>query len=88
MLIIYHANYNSFPLPPLPVFKVIFTRLHRVFLSVSLSPLCVLTTSCLLSLTQVVLLGKFNGQGLGPDHELLVRCTKGQEYVKVMRIRK
>ncbi|XP_033470192.2 pyridine nucleotide-disulfide oxidoreductase domain-containing protein 1 isoform X1 [Epinephelus lanceolatus] len=33
---------------------------------------------------KVVLLGKFNGQGLGPDHELLVRCTKGQEYVKVI----
>lgn len=33
--------------------------------------------------TQVVLLGKFNGQGLGSDQELLVRCTKGQEYVKV-----
>ncbi|KAM6895941.1 pyridine nucleotide-disulfide oxidoreductase domain-containing protein 1 isoform 1-T1 [Lycodopsis pacificus] len=33
---------------------------------------------------KVVLLGKFNGQGLGPDHELLLRCTKGQEYVKVV----
>ncbi|XP_073337187.1 pyridine nucleotide-disulfide oxidoreductase domain-containing protein 1 [Pagrus major] len=33
---------------------------------------------------KVVLLGKFNGQGLEPDHELLVRCTKGQEYVKVV----
>lgn len=33
---------------------------------------------------KVVLLGKFNGQGLGPDHELLVRCTKGVEYVKVV----
>lgn len=33
---------------------------------------------------KVVLLGKFNGQGLGPDHELLVRCTKGHEYVKVV----
>ncbi|KAG7495904.1 pyridine nucleotide-disulfide oxidoreductase domain-containing protein 1 isoform X1 [Solea senegalensis] len=33
---------------------------------------------------KVVLLGKFNGQGLGTDHELLVRCTKGQEYVKVV----
>uniref|UniRef100_A0A8C1U383 Pyridine nucleotide-disulfide oxidoreductase domain-containing protein 1 n=1 Tax=Cyprinus carpio TaxID=7962 RepID=A0A8C1U383_CYPCA len=32
----------------------------------------------------VVLLGKFNAQGLGRDHELLVRCTKGQEYVKVV----
>lgn len=33
---------------------------------------------------KVVLLGKFNAQGLGLDHELLVRCTKGQEYVKVV----
>ncbi|XP_067347131.1 pyridine nucleotide-disulfide oxidoreductase domain-containing protein 1 isoform X2 [Channa argus] len=33
---------------------------------------------------KVVLLGKYNGQGLGPDHELLVRCTKDQEYVKVV----
>uniref|UniRef100_A0A672M2L9 Pyridine nucleotide-disulfide oxidoreductase domain-containing protein 1 n=1 Tax=Sinocyclocheilus grahami TaxID=75366 RepID=A0A672M2L9_SINGR len=33
---------------------------------------------------KVVLLGKFNAQGLGQDHELLVRCTKGQEYVKVV----
>ncbi|XP_055009443.1 pyridine nucleotide-disulfide oxidoreductase domain-containing protein 1 isoform X2 [Boleophthalmus pectinirostris] len=31
---------------------------------------------------KVVLLGKFNAQGLGPNYELLVRCTKGQEYVK------
>ncbi|KAI7797797.1 pyridine nucleotide-disulfide oxidoreductase domain-containing protein 1 isoform X1 [Triplophysa rosa] len=33
---------------------------------------------------KVVLLGKFNAQGLGQDHELLVRCTKGREYVKVV----
>ncbi|KAB5542186.1 hypothetical protein PHYPO_G00088550 [Pangasianodon hypophthalmus] len=33
---------------------------------------------------KVVLLGKFNAQGLGSDHELLVRCTKGLEYVKVV----
>ncbi|XP_066524120.1 pyridine nucleotide-disulfide oxidoreductase domain-containing protein 1 [Hoplias malabaricus] len=33
---------------------------------------------------KVVLLGKFNAQGLGSDHELLVRCTKAQEYVKVV----
>ncbi len=26
---------------------------------------------------QVVLLGKFNAQGLGQNHELLVRITKG-----------
>ncbi|XP_029681642.1 pyridine nucleotide-disulfide oxidoreductase domain-containing protein 1 isoform X1 [Takifugu rubripes] len=31
---------------------------------------------------KVVLLGKFNAQGLGSDHELLVRCTKDREYVK------
>lgn len=35
-------------------------------------------------LLQVVLLGKFNGQGLGLNQELLVRCTKGHEYVKVV----
>lgn len=33
---------------------------------------------------KVVLLGKFNAQGLGADHELLLRCTPGQEYVKVV----
>jgi len=33
----------------------------------------------------VVLLGKFNAQGLGSDHELLLRCTKGREYVKVTK---
>ncbi|XP_036005083.1 pyridine nucleotide-disulfide oxidoreductase domain-containing protein 1 isoform X2 [Fundulus heteroclitus] len=33
---------------------------------------------------KVVLLGKFNAQGLGSNHELLVRCTKGQEYIKVV----
>ncbi|XP_076860845.1 pyridine nucleotide-disulfide oxidoreductase domain-containing protein 1 isoform X2 [Brachyhypopomus gauderio] len=33
---------------------------------------------------KVVLLGKFNAQGLGQDYELLVRCTKGVEYVKVV----
>ncbi|XP_038833653.1 pyridine nucleotide-disulfide oxidoreductase domain-containing protein 1 [Salvelinus namaycush] len=33
---------------------------------------------------KVVLLGKFNGQGLGLNQELLVRCTKGHEYVKVV----
>ncbi|XP_054845312.1 pyridine nucleotide-disulfide oxidoreductase domain-containing protein 1 [Eublepharis macularius] len=32
---------------------------------------------------KVVLLGKYNSQGLGLDHELMLRCTKGQEYVKV-----
>ncbi|XP_072922230.1 pyridine nucleotide-disulfide oxidoreductase domain-containing protein 1 [Hemitrygon akajei] len=33
---------------------------------------------------KVVLLGKYNAQGLGRDHELLLRCTRGQEYVKVV----
>ena len=33
---------------------------------------------------KVVLLGKFNAQGLDNDHELLVRCTKGIEYIKTV----
>ncbi|XP_068134136.1 pyridine nucleotide-disulfide oxidoreductase domain-containing protein 1 [Hyperolius riggenbachi] len=33
---------------------------------------------------KVILLGKYNAQGLGLDHELLLRCTKGKEYVKVV----
>ncbi|XP_062518956.1 pyridine nucleotide-disulfide oxidoreductase domain-containing protein 1-like [Corticium candelabrum] len=33
---------------------------------------------------KVVLLGKYNAQGLGNDYELLLRCTPGQEYVKVV----
>lgn len=33
---------------------------------------------------KVVLLGKYNAQGLGSDHELLVRCTKAVEYVKIV----
>nr|XP_048288539.1 pyridine nucleotide-disulfide oxidoreductase domain-containing protein 1 isoform X8 [Myodes glareolus] len=33
---------------------------------------------------KVVLLGKYNAQGLGSDHELMLRCTRGQEYVKVV----
>ncbi|XP_076153261.1 pyridine nucleotide-disulfide oxidoreductase domain-containing protein 1 [Alosa pseudoharengus] len=33
---------------------------------------------------KVVLLGKFNAQGLGQNHELLLRCTKGHEYIKVV----
>lgn len=33
---------------------------------------------------KVVLLGKFNAQGLGNEYELLLRCTKGKEYVKVV----
>jgi NAD(P)H-nitrite reductase large subunit len=33
---------------------------------------------------KVVLLGKYNAQGLGQDYELLLRYTKGMEYVKVV----
>ncbi|XP_028391789.1 pyridine nucleotide-disulfide oxidoreductase domain-containing protein 1-like [Dendronephthya gigantea] len=33
---------------------------------------------------KVILLGKYNGQGLGSDYEVLLRCTMGQEYVKVV----
>nr|XP_004664474.2 pyridine nucleotide-disulfide oxidoreductase domain-containing protein 1 isoform X1 [Jaculus jaculus] len=33
---------------------------------------------------KVVLLGKYNAQGLGSEHELMLRCTRGQEYVKVV----
>ncbi|KAK7491524.1 hypothetical protein BaRGS_00017163 [Batillaria attramentaria] len=33
---------------------------------------------------KVVLLGLFNAQGLGNDYELLLRVTKGEEYVKVV----
>ncbi|XP_037771838.1 pyridine nucleotide-disulfide oxidoreductase domain-containing protein 1 isoform X4 [Chelonia mydas] len=33
---------------------------------------------------KVVLLGKYNAQGLDLDCELMLRCTKGQEYVKVV----
>ncbi|XP_076348850.1 pyridine nucleotide-disulfide oxidoreductase domain 1 [Tachypleus tridentatus] len=33
---------------------------------------------------KVVLLGLYNGQGLGGDYEILVRVTKGEEYVKVI----
>uniref|UniRef100_A0ABM5GDU5 Pyridine nucleotide-disulfide oxidoreductase domain-containing protein 1 n=1 Tax=Pogona vitticeps TaxID=103695 RepID=A0ABM5GDU5_9SAUR len=33
---------------------------------------------------KVVLLGKYNAQGLGSDHELMLRVTKGQEYIKVV----
>lgn len=33
---------------------------------------------------QVILLGKYNAQGLALDYELMLRCTKGQEYVKVV----
>ncbi|KAM8974684.1 pyridine nucleotide-disulfide oxidoreductase domain-containing protein 1 isoform 2-T2 [Pelodytes ibericus] len=33
---------------------------------------------------KVILLGKYNAQGLGTDHELMLRCTKGMEYVKLV----
>lgn len=33
---------------------------------------------------KVILLGKFNAQGLGHDYEILLRVTKGLEYVKVV----
>ena len=33
---------------------------------------------------KVILLGKFNGQGLNNDYQVLLRCTKGKEYVKVI----
>ncbi|CAG0890154.1 unnamed protein product [Darwinula stevensoni] len=33
---------------------------------------------------KVVLLGLFNGQGLGTDYEVLLRVTKGEEYVKAI----
>ncbi|XP_054135577.1 pyridine nucleotide-disulfide oxidoreductase domain-containing protein 1-like [Melozone crissalis] len=33
---------------------------------------------------KVVVLGKYNAQGLGSEHELMLRCTKGHEYIKVV----
>ncbi|XP_005090885.1 pyridine nucleotide-disulfide oxidoreductase domain-containing protein 1 [Aplysia californica] len=33
---------------------------------------------------KVVLLGKFNAQGLGDDFEILLRVSKGEEYVKAI----
>uniref|UniRef100_A0A5S6QA76 Pyridine nucleotide-disulfide oxidoreductase domain-containing protein 1 n=1 Tax=Trichuris muris TaxID=70415 RepID=A0A5S6QA76_TRIMR len=33
---------------------------------------------------KVILIGCFNGQGLRPDHEALVRVTPDEEYVKVL----
>ena len=33
---------------------------------------------------KVILLGKFNGQGLGSDYEVLLRMTKGVEFIKVV----
>lgn len=59
--------------------KVVFTFYNK-FYNHSISDLSIY----FLSFFKVVLLGKFNAQGLGLDHELLLRCTKGQEYVKVV----
>lgn len=33
---------------------------------------------------KVVLLGKFNGQGLSNDHKLLIRVNEGEQYVKAV----
>ena len=33
---------------------------------------------------KVILLGLFNGQGLGGDYDVLLRTTKGKEYIKVI----
>ncbi|MEE6477385.1 hypothetical protein FKM82_011496 [Ascaphus truei] len=33
---------------------------------------------------KVIILGKYNAQGLGSNHELMLRCTKGLEYIKVV----
>lgn len=35
---------------------------------------------------QIVLLGRFNGQGLGSNYEALVRVTKDQEYIKLVLV--
>lgn len=33
---------------------------------------------------KVILLGKFDARGLENDYQLLLRCTEGQEYVKIV----
>lgn len=33
---------------------------------------------------KVILLGNFDARGLGNDYELLLRCTEGDEYVKIV----
>lgn len=35
---------------------------------------------------QIVLLGRYNGQGLGTDYEALVRVTKDREYIKLVLV--
>ena len=35
---------------------------------------------------KVVLLGRYNAQGLGEDYEILLRCTKGEPIVYVPRV--
>lgn len=35
---------------------------------------------------QLVLLGKYNGQGLGTDYEALLRMTRDQEYIKYVLV--
>ena len=35
---------------------------------------------------QIVLLGRFNGQGLGKEYEALVRVTKDKEYIKLVLV--
>ena len=32
---------------------------------------------------KVVLLGRYNAQGLGNDYEILLRCTKGKQLIVV-----
>lgn len=33
---------------------------------------------------KVILLGNYDAKGLGNDYELLIRCTEGVEYVKIV----
>lgn len=35
---------------------------------------------------QIVLLGRYNGQGLGSDYEVVVRVTKDKEYIKLVLV--
>lgn len=35
---------------------------------------------------QVVLLGRYNGQGLGTEYEAVVRVTRGKEYIKLILV--
>ena len=36
---------------------------------------------------KVVLLGRYNAQGLGNDYEILLRCTKGEQLGAVPTIK-